>query len=599
MSEQLDFDKILIEHRGDFHEAQLRLQPNHFTIKNKKTAKSEQLPSDDIENMYWLKRSKGNCFKVLLKNGNTYRFDGFQEADYQKLDDFATKKLGKSVEKAEQSIKGWNWGKANFIGDSLSFEADGKASFEVPLKNVSNTNVSKNEAILQFHQNEDAAVSLMEIRFHVPNLNAESETDPAQEFIDKVLSLAEIQHASDADAICTLTELNCITPRGRYDVKFFTDFIDLHGKTFDYKISYDHILRLFLLPHKDGRQMYFVIAMDPPMKQGNTRYPFLIVLFNIDEVITVDLTISDKTKEKFGDQLEKLDKTITGPYHEVVSRICRTVLDKKITVPGNFTTAAGAKCYSCSYKASSGFLYPLERGFMFVTKPVLHILFSDITCVKFDRSNQGTRSFDFEIEHKNGTKHLFSGIEKTEQERFQEFASQKGINVAKSGKAFTQKTLEIQGDDGHDAYAERMKAEGRRGKADDDDDDDEEDEDFQAGSESEDDIDYDSDASVDSGSSGDSDESGSGSGGDDDDDDESGGDKKKKAPAKKPSKEAKKKSSGKDKSPVKRSADSKKDTAKKAKPAAKANTSGSKPSGDPSKQPKSKEFIEDSGSDSD
>ncbi len=27
------------------------------------------------------------------------------------------------------------------------------------------------------------------------------------------------------DAICTLTELNCITPRGRYDVKFFIDFV--------------------------------------------------------------------------------------------------------------------------------------------------------------------------------------------------------------------------------------------------------------------------------------------------------------------------------------------------------------------------------------
>ncbi len=80
------------------------------------------------------------------------------------------------------------------------------------------------------------------------------------------------------------------------------------------------------------------IAMDPPMKQGNTRYPFLIVLFNIEENITVDLTISDKVKEKFGDRIEKLDNPMSGPYHEVVSRICRTVLDKKITVPGNFTT---------------------------------------------------------------------------------------------------------------------------------------------------------------------------------------------------------------------------------------------------------------------
>jgi hypothetical protein len=48
--------------------------------------------------------------------------------------------------------------------------------------------------------------------------------------------------------------------------------------------------------------------------------------------------LSSKTKEKFGDRLEKLDTTISGPYHEVVSRICRSILDKRITVPGNFTT---------------------------------------------------------------------------------------------------------------------------------------------------------------------------------------------------------------------------------------------------------------------
>ena len=158
------------------------------------------------------------------------------------------------------SVKGWNWGKSNFTGDSMCFEAEGKSAFEIPLKNVSNTNVSKNEAILQFHQNEDTAVSLMEIRFHIPSAGVDQETDPAQDFIQKVLSHADVKSTSDADAICTLTELNCITPRGRYDVKFFNDFVDFHGKTFDYKISYEHILRLFLLPHKDGRQMYFVVS---------------------------------------------------------------------------------------------------------------------------------------------------------------------------------------------------------------------------------------------------------------------------------------------------------------------------------------------------
>jgi hypothetical protein len=33
--------------------------------------------------------------------------------------------------------------------------------------------------------------------------------------------------------------------------------------------------------------------MDPPIKQGNTRYPFLIFLFNIDDEIDVDLNITE------------------------------------------------------------------------------------------------------------------------------------------------------------------------------------------------------------------------------------------------------------------------------------------------------------------
>ena len=104
-------------------------------------------------------------------------------------------------------------------------------AFEIPLKNVSNTNVGKNEAILQFHQNEEAGVSMMEVRFHIPSVlggssgGDASDVDPAQEFVQNVLAQADVQSTSDADAICTLTELNCVTPRGRYDVKLFNDIL--------------------------------------------------------------------------------------------------------------------------------------------------------------------------------------------------------------------------------------------------------------------------------------------------------------------------------------------------------------------------------------
>ena len=71
---------------------------------------------------------------------------------------------------------------------------------------------------------------------------------------------------------------------------------------------------------------------------------------------------------------------------------------------------------SCSYKAGSGFLYPLERGFMFVPKPPVHIRFDEISCVNFARVQSGggtsSRSFDFEVEHKNGSVITFSSIDK-------------------------------------------------------------------------------------------------------------------------------------------------------------------------------------------
>lgn len=47
---------------------------------------------------------------------------------------------------------------------------------------------------------------------------------------------------------------------GRHELRFYPGFFDLHGKSYDYKIPYNQITRGFLLPHKDNRQMYFVVT---------------------------------------------------------------------------------------------------------------------------------------------------------------------------------------------------------------------------------------------------------------------------------------------------------------------------------------------------
>ncbi len=60
--------------------------------------------------------------------------------------------------------------------------------------------------------------------------------------------------------VCAMRCDRLIHFSGRYDIKVYSSHLSLHGKTFDYKIPISHILRLFLLPHRDGRHMYFVVS---------------------------------------------------------------------------------------------------------------------------------------------------------------------------------------------------------------------------------------------------------------------------------------------------------------------------------------------------
>ncbi len=50
----------------------------------------------------------------------------------------------------ELSVKGWNYGAANFNGSVLGFEVGKADAFEVPLPYVNQCNSGKNEITLEF-----------------------------------------------------------------------------------------------------------------------------------------------------------------------------------------------------------------------------------------------------------------------------------------------------------------------------------------------------------------------------------------------------------------------------------------------------------------
>ncbi|KFM13511.1 FACT complex subunit SSRP1, partial [Aptenodytes forsteri] len=449
------------------NDGRLRLSRQGVIFKNSKTGKVDNIQASELAEGVWRRVALGHGLKLLTKNGHVYKYDGFRES----VSPPAPARLARPRPwLAPLLLLAWACPVSSCARwQLLSFDIGEQPVFEIPLSNVSQCTTGKNEVTLEFHQNDDAEVSLMEVRFYVPPTQ-EDGVDPVEAFAQNVLSKADVIQAT-GDAICIFRELQCLTPRGRYDIRIYPTFLHLHGKTFDYKIPYTTVLRLFLLPHKDQRQMFFVISLDPPIKQGQTRYHFLILLFSKDEDISLTLNMNEEEVEKRFEG--RLTKNMSGSLYEMVSRVMKALVNRKITVPGNFQGHSGAQCITCSYKASSGLLYPLERGFIYVHKPPVHIRFDEISFVNFARGTRET----WRVSRPPRPVHASGACPGAvpAQEHARSCGFQRGVCVCgcrgARGAALTpslpqgmKQSYDEYADsdeDQHDAYLERMKEEGK------------------------------------------------------------------------------------------------------------------------------------------
>jgi structure-specific recognition protein 1 len=164
--------------------------------------------------------------------------------------------------------------------EQLAFLISNKLIFELQLNNVNNSNIAgRTEVSLEFHPSskkpaKGQADEMVEIRFFVPGqaskargsdagsdaeIEEDEEVSAAQAFHDAVKEKAELGRAT-GNMIISFEEVLITTPRGRYDVDMFPDFLRLRGKTYDYKIAYSSISKLFLLPKDDMRILFVVRA---------------------------------------------------------------------------------------------------------------------------------------------------------------------------------------------------------------------------------------------------------------------------------------------------------------------------------------------------
>lgn len=249
----------------------------------------------------------------------------------------------------------------------------------------------------------------------------------------------------------------------------------LHGKSYDHKILYSSLVKVFLLPKADDLHVLFVLALDPPIRQGQTRYPFLVFQFNRDEETEVILqNIDEETiREKYEGKLQMHYQSAT---FEVVSNLFRVLAGQKIIVPGSFRSSLESNCLKCAFKANEGFLYPLERNFLFLPKPVTLIPHIDIAHVEFSRTGAGIgnpRSFDLKFYLKNGQDIAFSNLAKEELLGLETFLKSKNIDYRskdeEAGRRKKAKLSSSEGEDGNEDFRDRLSAEEEEGSSPDED----------------------------------------------------------------------------------------------------------------------------------
>ncbi|KAJ1716693.1 structure-specific recognition protein [Aspergillus flavus] len=520
------------------------------------------LDSSNVGAAQWSRAAKGFELKILSRSSGVIQLDGFDQEDFERLSKAFKIWYGINVESREHALRGWNWGKAEFTKAELSFNVQNRPAFEVPYSEISNTNLAgKNEVAVELALNTDGtdgnaqpagstknrgrkAASgpdeLVEMRFYIPGTvmktekgikeeNGEEENGEEEEegeeqnaanlFYETLMEKAEIGDVA-GDTFATFLDVLHLTPRGRFDIDMYESSFRLRGKTYDYKIQYSSIKKFFLLPKNDDTHTLIVLGLDPPLRQGQTRYPFLVMQLKLDEEISLELNMTDELMEtRYKD---KLEPRYEEPIHQVVTKIFRGLSGKKVIMPSkDFVSHHGHSGVKCSIKANEGLLYFLDKSLIFVPKPATYIQVENIAIITMSRVGgavSASRTFDITVSLKAGMgEHQFSNINREEQQPLEEFFKAKNIRFKNemSDDAGALLAAALDNDVMGSSDDEGVRAD--RGSADED----EEsiDEDFQAESESDVAEEYDS-AHESSGSGSDAEMNDASDGGGDDDDED-------------------------------------------------------------------------------
>ena len=368
------------------------------------------LPKAAISSALWTIFGKSGHLRILTKTieGSktklpaSLKFDGFPPSDYDRLAENCQSMYGVQLKKHSMSSAGNSWGNTDIASKHLVFRQciledadeegeefeprDGEEMMSLDLGEVSQCVLpgnNRNEIEMQFHESDTVEAGtdqLVAIRFYIPPDQEADPTDrdaptPAEVLQSRITQIASVKKTSGS-VIAEFDENKgtFLTPRGRYSIELYDSFLSMRGAKYDYKIKYDDISRLFLLPKQDDTYMAFVIALDKPIRQGqqvgvvssffsvvqmiifNHYCPFsssiqrynMLVMQCTKEPSELTINLDDATLEK--EYNGEIQAQMNGSFSNLVAKTFKVITRKKVFIPGKFANANQQACVKCALR---------------------------------------------------------------------------------------------------------------------------------------------------------------------------------------------------------------------------------------------------------
>lgn len=437
-------------------EGSIQISSSGIVWKRSGGGRTVEIPASDIREMMWSETPrigstqgvKTSALMVLRKgDAGAVTLIGFPRSKVEALS-----VVGQVKERA-LSLSGHNWGNVEIQGPNMVFKAsDGSPLFVFPLSDVLQAQHGRDEVTIQLpvddttvDRNDDA---LAGISFYVPKdcedfVGNGGEGDevgmPGSRKLFDIVKSFTVDDVGAGDVIASFDSVGVLLPRGRFDIEMYPSSFHLLGQAHDFRVQYQSILRIFVLPKANAPQTLVAIALDPPIRKGQTTYTMVLCQFHNDEEMSIDLQLSDEALKSRNEKGAKLTKEMAGPSPDVFAKTLRGLSGAKLTRTGAFRDASGeGHAVRCSYKNDDGYLYPLERAFFYVLKPPLLIPYDDIHSLEFMRQATGitaAKTFDLLIRMKSKgedlkiQQYMFRGIPRSEWTNLFEWIQAKNIRI--------------------------------------------------------------------------------------------------------------------------------------------------------------------------